>query len=758
MSFFKNKYLLIATALVSLVIVAVYSLSLYKASLVEDMGNGACDTLNELTDQQAFNLNVRLQSDINSIKNAAKAISYINNGDVDLPALLREFVNDTNFEHIVLVDSNGRGTSSNGAIVDVGNRDYFASAMQGETVLSIPVVSKIDNENIIAPIITPVYTDNKILNVLIGAYDINNLSKMLLPSYGGEGFAYVTDSKGEVIISPSSNNAFDKHNNVLMGFGEADVIKYDNKLAVQDNMMSGRPGHSVISLGNQRLFVHYTKLSINDWYIFMMVPEKSIISQSSGIIARSTVLIYVVIAIMCFFVAVILWLQRRSGKARAEYTSSLEKIAFYDEITGLPNLYRFKMLANRKLSENHAAQGALLKFDINNFKLINETYGYSTGNLVLQTVARAIEKVRDTQEIDDVIYARINADEFVVFDISDITIDNVGNRFDSFLAEFEQMVSQIIKGWHIEFSYGRYFLELGEYDIYDALEKVNLAHRTAKNQKNGYSCDYNESLKQQYVRRVEIEQKMEAAMANGEFRVYLQPKYELAGEKIVGAEALVRWVHPDGEVIAPAHFIPIFEVNGFVTKLDMYVFEQVCVLLRSWVDDGKPAVPVSVNFSRMHLANEDFVRQLVAIANRYSVARRFLEVELTESVFLENEEVLQSLLISLHDAGFRLSMDDFGTGYSSLGLLKNLPVDIIKIDRSFFTDNKDKSRAKSVVESVLQLAKKLSIFTVAEGVESRENVDFLREVGCDVVQGFYYAKPRPAELFFDTDSDFAPPE
>ncbi|MEG0229030.1 MAG: EAL domain-containing protein, partial [Oscillospiraceae bacterium] len=211
----------------------------------------------------------------------------------------------------------------------------------------------------------------------------------------------------------------------------------------------------------------------------------------------------------------------------------------------------------------------------------------------------------------------------------------------------------------------------------------------------------------------------------------------------------VRWQKPDGILVSPSEFIPIFENNGFITKLDMYMFEQVCKIIKGWIDLNLPVIHISVNFSRNHLLNYNFINELIEISEKYHVPRKYIEIELTETVIFENEELIEAVLHKIHSAGFTFSMDDFGTGYSSLGLLKNLPVDVIKIDRSFFTNSKYIARANYVVESVMIMAKKLNIYTVAEGIEEIEQIDFLKKIGCDIVQGFYYAKPMPADDFYE---------
>jgi EAL domain-containing protein (putative c-di-GMP-specific phosphodiesterase class I) len=222
--------------------------------------------------------------------------------------------------------------------------------------------------------------------------------------------------------------------------------------------------------------------------------------------------------------------------------------------------------------------------------------------------------------------------------------------------------------------------------------------------------------------------------------VYLQPKIYIKDEKLAGAEALVKW-NLNSKIMSPSLFIPIFERNGFVTKLDMYVFEQVCIFLSKLMKMGKMTTKISVNFSRFHLGYRNFVSELCHIADKHGVPHSLLEVELTESAMLEDQNALLRVIDELHEHGFTLSIDDFGSGYSSLGLLKNMLVDVLKFDRSFLENSKDTERSWQIISSAIYMAKKLNIQVVAEGVEGKEHLEMLKKMGCDIVQGFYYSKP-----------------
>ena len=244
-----------------------------------------------------------------------------------------------------------------------------------------------------------------------------------------------------------------------------------------------------------------------------------------------------------------------------------------------------------------------------------------------------------------------------------------------------------------------------------------------------------------------VEDDMDAALARHEFQVYLQPKISTAQENLAGAEALVRWIHPQEGFIPPNKFIPIFERNGFILKLDDYMLEEIAKQQAMWIGQGRKVVPISVNISRAHFAKEDLAEHICAIVDKYQVPHNVIELELTESAFFDDKETLLQTVKKLRDAGFPVSMDDFGAGYSSLNSLKELQLDVLKLDADFFRGEASQERGMVIVSEVIDLAKKLNMKIVAEGIESREQVDFLTEQECDLIQGYFFAKPMPITEF-----------
>lgn len=256
---------------------------------------------------------------------------------------------------------------------------------------------------------------------------------------------------------------------------------------------------------------------------------------------------------------------------------------------------------------------------------------------------------------------------------------------------------------------------------------------------------FDEVLENKLVEEQKIESSMEDALKNGEFKVFYQPKTLTSNEKLIGAEALIRW-YKDGDIISPGKFIPLFEKNKFIIKLDLYVFEQVCKDMASWKEKYDYCPTISINVSKEHFVDENFINEYVKIANNYNLDRSCIDLEITESATIDGKIDILKILNSIKEKGFTISIDDFGTGYSSLSMLQNMPIDIIKIDK-VFVDKADLNSDKNIINYIMILANRLGLKTIAEGVETKEQVDFIKGIKCDMIQGYYYSKPLSKEDF-----------
>ena len=420
------------------------------------------------------------------------------------------------------------------------------------------------------------------------------------------------------------------------------------------------------------------------------------------------------------------------------------RLAMIDELTGVWNRTHFLKEAEEILNYNKNQEYYMISTDIDKFKYINDTFGYNMGDEVLKEEARQFAEIFGTRGI----FARIIADEFVGL-IECSESENEKDLMEN-LKTFESNMRNYAKHYfRIQIKIGIYKIEKRENNIRitECIDRANIAKKHIKGNLNQMISYFDEETAKRSALENEIEGKMEKALENGEFCVYYQPKYNLRTEKIEGAEALVRWIEPDKGMIGPNLFIPLFEKNGFIIRLDFYVYETVCKHLKQWIKEGKPLVPISLNVSRAHLGTPNFIPDLVALLKKYEIPVELIELELKESVFSENEEVVEKMVVLLKNIGFRITIDDFGSGYSSLNLLKQIPVDVLKIDKGLLDEIENSKKSKIIIEQVVNMAKKLNIYTVCEGVETQQEEEFLKEIQCNAAQGDLYSTPISVDEF-----------
>lgn len=740
----KYKRLQIIISVIIIAMILTFGFMIYDNALENSFSSYSHTTMREVMQQQTHSFKTLIHERLSSIKTLDKVFTNdiaCNNNNEVLLKTLKSAKHNSDFRRLLLADLDGKALSSDNVVVDISQQEFFLQAKAGKTFVSKPLVQALDDKTVIV-FSTPVYSQGKITGVLAGVYDSGELGKAFTSFYDKAGYSYIYTANGEFVTKAAD---IDLPQDALSLLSDAKFVKYDNFQEILQKAKAGESGHSIYKINGQTRLLHYAPVDVNDWYIFTIVTDEAISRESRIISNHSLFLIIFIVLVVAGILSFFLWRQKRSADI-------FYQTAYFDKMTGIPNLEKFKLDAARLLKSNTNAVFYVLKFDIHQFKMVNELYGMNTGDNVIKAIASVIAKLASKPQC---IFARVNADEFIVLDFYGNSEEMEADRL-LFEREVAKVDLSLTKGHNIHFRYGRYVLKKGECNVDAILEKVNLAHRLAREQKQEVVFDYNDAIKEQLVRESELESMMESALVNEEFVVYLQPKYNIKSETVVGAEALARWKRGDEFIAYPNQFIPLFEKNGFILKLDMYMLRKVCEIIRGWIDEGKQVVPISINFSRLHLARDNFVALIEEVVNKYEIPKKYIEVELTESSMFGNEKRIQAILSKLHEAGFTLSIDDFGTGYSSLGLLKNLPVDTIKIDRSFFDDNQYKTRAKIVIESVIQMAKKLNVNIVAEGVEDTEHIKILREVGCEIVQGYYYARPMPAGEFAVDSSKYLP--
>lgn len=406
-----------------------------------------------------------------------------------------------------------------------------------------------------------------------------------------------------------------------------------------------------------------------------------------------------------------------------------------DRLTNLYNKETFCRKVAEVLKTSPADDFEIMRFNIARFKVINDLFGEGNGDRLLKYVAAFLKNI----QLEHCVYGRLYADNFVLFyPVREKTRQKL-------IHSLQLLAESFALDYRVDFYFGVYAIDDRTIPVSSMLDRASMSFSKAAH--NGLiTCgEYDDDMRKNIVNEQIIVNNMQSSLKAGNFLVYMQPKYDIMSGRIVGAEALVRWQHPQLGFIPPNKFIPIFEQNGFIYQLDKYIWEETCKLLRKHIDEGRELLPISVNASRVDLYSPNIVQVFDDLIKKYRIPTYLLEIELTESAYIDNPKQIIEITKELQNHSFTILMDDFGSGYSSLNMLKDMPVNVLKIDLKFLAnqENTDVSRGNSILSSVVHMAKNLKMPVIVEGVETAEQVEFLKSIGCEYGQGYYYARPIP---------------
>ena len=424
---------------------------------------------------------------------------------------------------------------------------------------------------------------------------------------------------------------------------------------------------------------------------------------------------------------------------KAETSIAAEDLPENDELQTMVK----RMGRSNRFSRNVSAlldtadKVAFIQFDIRRFKIINDLYGENFGNEVLDHVVRTLRDYCNDKQY----YLNRRSDVFVV--VTEIPDADYPTRF---IRELDARLCQY-KNVTLQLTNGVYIAEDKTMELRRMEDRATMARRTAKSGRSSSNIVfYKEQFKDSLYNIKFIEENLQKAIDEQQLSMYLQPKYSISKNEIIGAEALVRWIHPERGMIYPNQFIPIIEENGSIVQVDHYIWRKACMFIRKCIDSGIKPCPISVNVSRVHLRGDESSQILSDMVRSSGIPGKLLELEITETA--DDLQISRQTSL-LKDSGFTLLMDDFGSGYSSLNVLLESPFDVIKLDKRFIENMMTSDKGRNILEHVLQMASNLDITVLAEGVETKEQIELLRSIGCDQVQGYYYAKPMPEDEFFE---------
>ncbi|UUC41599.1 EAL domain-containing protein [Clostridioides difficile] len=666
---------------------------------------------------------------------------YASNPDIPneekMKNLLDELENQK-FYTMAIVDINGNAENTKGDKFSVKDREFFKNSIKGKKYVSSPYADEVNKSIKKITISVPLLNNDKVVGVLYCTYNINTLMKLINVSfYENNSISYVVKNDGTVILHPQEDSI---SKNIYK------LLKQDNDIrevnSLKKELQENKTGATVLKMLEERRYLGYATMDngnsennyIKDWNLIFSIPETVVFSNSEKIINRA---IYAVLFIILIFIAIIFYIIYIKKSNEKEILS----LAYEDKVTHIGNQNKFYRECSKYLLDKPSLNYIIVYFDINNFKMINDTFGYEFGDNLLITIAKALKEELTEGEV----FARLSSDYFAIFCDYKNGRNKIIRKLDSIRNNIESNLSIVFE---ISLCVGIYFVEEDEVDIQKAVNKANMARSVAKGKNINYAI-YNEDVRNKLSEESMILDDIKIALVKNQFEVYYQPKFSLVNGEMIGSEALIRWNHPEHSFISPAVFIPIAEKSKLILKIGRFVFEKVCTDLSEWKKQGKKIVPVSVNLSRVELYQPDIVKFINKTIQMYNLSSDLIEIEITETVAINELNILKNVLNELRKYGFSISMDDFGTGYSSISCLRDMPIDILKLDKSFLDGIEHDERSRNIAKSIVSLAKSLDLVVIIEGVESKEQAELMKQFGCDLVQGFYFARPMPAKNFLD---------
>lgn len=738
----ENKKQIVTIIIIFLILITIgiaymtYMLNRIEAntsnSLETIVKNDANNLKTEITEQKAILQSVTNEILSDNIVDSKKIFDMYERSDVT-----------SHFIRMAIMYEDGRTITNDG--YEVNYSDEITNFLSNNEIqISENRTSKIDGEEITI-YSQAINVKNERIAILLIVKTESYKDTFSNKVFEGKGFSYIVNEDGNIIVSANTNkttgNLVDSIEQMLVGSSKERFIT--NKNTIQENIKNEVAGARTLQTTDGQYYMVYEPIGTNNWSIATFIPSKAIAGEINRALLITFILAIVVILIILSICIYIVISNNKKQKQLFEY-------AYIDPITKKGNIYYFRkkgqeLLSKRKKqfteneveSEENKNQSAyIIVLDINKFKMINKAYGYKTGDTILNGIAEELENILGKESL----ICRYSNDYFAVLFENNKNIHKVVNEI---IKKIENLkVNENV--YNLSVNMGIYKLTDLDTNISEVMDKAIIAHSASKGDVFDKFHIYDEKMEKELEKESKIEHEMYQALMNKEFKVYYQPKIYINNEELYGAEALVRWEH-NGKMIPPSEFVPLFEKNKFILKLDVYVFEQVCNDMKKWKEKyGKEPI-ISVNVSRDHFLDEHFLEKYMIIASKYGINTNKIDLEITESATVEAGIDIIEIMNKMKKLGFLISIDDFGTGYSSLSTLQDMPADILKIDKSF-VDRIGKN-GKNMVDYILTMAKELKLTTIAEGVETKEQKDYLLEKGCDIIQGYYYAKPMPEEEF-----------
>ncbi len=626
---------------------------------------------------------------------------------------------------LFFADKDGKCRNTFGDYRDISGRNYFKQIAGGKDyAVETGLISYTAHANSVMVVKRISYPDGSFRGVAGATISLMSISdEITASSFTDTGLITLMKDNGELLI----------HQDWKFLHRFNDGVGVDSEKKAMATIIQNKSGCiREASINGLKVFLAYEPVQKTDCIVTAEIPV--------GEVKKGQNLVLISLIAFCVLILILLFLEM----AVFSHLSNSDR-QIYDDLTGFYTREEFEIRGQKFLDEHKGSKFMFVSLDFRSFKFLNNVHSPRKMDMFLNYFA---QQVRELCHPYTGIFSRGYADRFyAIFKIySDeealvLVADGIG-KLERRLRDMEIMA-------HLKAGCSFSDLSESDFNFRTLNDEAIYAKNTIKDNLLHQFAVFTDDMRTQIEEERQIEAGMERALADEEFFVMYQPKISLKNDKIVGAEALIRWKNPELGILSPGKFIPIFEKNSFIVSVDFYLYERVFQFLRRELDAGRPVVPVSVNMSRNHTNPLNFVKHFKSLAEKYKVPSNLVEVEIIERTSFSGKVMLQEITRLLHESGFRVAMDDFGSGESSLNMLSSIPIDVIKFDQNFLSTNVNDKKNLGFIEKLVEMGKQLNMSVLFEGVETKEQIDFLKSIQCDEVQGFYYSKPLSEADFID---------
>lgn len=726
-----KKIIINAAISMMLILILILGASTYAKSIQSSLVLEMEIQLSEITIQAADRVAEKINNNFETLSTlsiTAKDFSDLRKEEIQNN--LREMQKSTSFSRLGYAKVDGSSITSDGEFYNISDREYFIASLEGRKGISNIIIDKASKLGEIIVLSVPVLDKHGMVEgSIFGIYEIKKMSDLAAISlYDSKGYACIIENDGKILVHPDKELIGKSLYANLIPLEENSLEKLKN--IAEENSKGAVP----FEIEGQKKYLGYAPISLfkkaDSMYLITIIPYETAFKQSSMVMKKTIVLLIFVIAIGILTFGYIIR-NKRNNKEK------IEAVAYIDMLTGLRNYNGFIYDGKEKIKKIRGY--SVLSIDIDNFRFLNDTYEYEYGNQVLKALAN---KTKENFRNNSVV-ARIYNDNFAVL-IVGLSKKEVLNLVHLFFGKVSKDIEEI---YNLKISLGIYNNEDGLGTIVTALDKANLAKKTVKGSKINKYATFDKEIEDGEKRERWLINELRKAIEKEKLEVYYQPKIDLFTNKIVSSEALVRWNHAEVGFISPAEFIPFAEKTQLIVNVGDFVLKRVCEDILSWQKKGLEVLTVAINLSRVELIQNGMVEKIRSTLAFYNIDPKLIEIEITETVAMNDYEKINQSLRKFKEIGIKISIDDFGSGYSSLSCLQNLPIDIIKIDRSILLNCKDDNKGIGILSGIILLSKQLGLQTICEGIETKKQLDLLINLNCDLGQGFLFNKPMEKASF-----------